>query len=98
MNKDKIDIYGNIYSVKRPEHIVINGNAMIDGSSRYSTKEIEVRRDLPAGYDRYVFIHEVAHSAMDENGLKMWFTLEQREAICDFCASVCEIIRKYEAE
>ena len=97
MHKDTIDIYGNPYTIKRPEKIIINGSEN-DGASNYSTREIEVKRDLPAGYDRYVFVHEVAHIAMSENGLSEWFTPEQREALCDFCASVCETIRKYEAE
>ena len=97
MHKDTIDIYGNTYTVARPEKIIIDGKEN-DGASSYTTREIEVKRDLPAGYDRYVFVHEVAHIAMSENGLSEWFTPEQREAICDLCASVCETIRKYEAE
>ena len=97
MHKDTIDIYGNTYTIARPEKIIIDGKEN-DGASSYTTREIEVKRDLPAGYDRYVFVHEAAHIAMSENGLSEWFTPEQREAICDFCASVCETIRKYEAE
>ena len=97
MDKKSIVILGRLFTVTEKPIVLIDGKEYAGSASR-TTRTIEIKESLDSDYKHETLAHEVAHMALEENGMNNLFNADQIEAICDFAAIVSETMRKYDNE
>lgn len=92
--RNTIRIYDRVYTVIYRDEVFIGDRRNLMGASTFSKSEIEISNNLTPEMQEDTLAHEVAHIAMQENGLANIFTRDQVEAICDLTSSVYRIMER----